>query len=137
MLGFRLWQSVRPSKSIVGIQIKVCTRTLVQTFCLPRRSPVRRSTMEPFLAKELSRDLLSGNFLPPMKPSFWTSKLLFFSRDKATCRDWVLNFWGTVLDGVAPHKKKGISFKKGAQKSETYTYTYTFHYFAINFPGVK
>ena len=47
-----------------------------------------------------------ANFLPP-NPSFWDLRSTLSSREKATCRGWVL---GTILDGVAPQEKKENPF---------------------------
>ena len=43
----------------------------------------------------------------PQNPYFWDLRSAFSSREKATCRGWVL---GTVLDGVAPQEKKENPF---------------------------
>ena len=49
----------------------------------------------------------------PKIPSFWDFRSTLSSREKATCRGWIL---GTVLDGVAPQEKKENRFFSGAQE---------------------
>ena len=53
-------------------------------------------------------------------PLFPKPQIYFFSREKETCRGWVLR---TVLDGVAPQAQKGKSFflwcaRKGEVRDE-------------------
>ena len=54
-------------------------------------------------------------FLPKIPP-FWDLRSTLSCRAKATCRGWVL---GTVLDGVAPKRKRKIPFFLRAKKGET------------------
>ena len=51
----------------------------------------------------------------PKIPSFWDLKSTLSSREKATCRGWVL---GTVLDGAAPQEKRKILFFWRVRKGE-------------------
>ena len=64
-----------------------------------------------FLFYPVHPTLLQAIFFPQIL-SFWTSTTLS-SREKANSRGWLL---GTVLDGVAPQKKRKIPFSGAPKK---------------------
>ena len=110
----RVSQNVRePHMKTKGFETKRA-RKLTQT--LPRTLPWNFITLGSFCA--------SFFIFFPKIPPFWDLKSTLSSREKATCRGWVL---GTVLERVAPQEKRKILCFWRARKGGYHTFRKILH----------